>query len=55
MRWIALGLLMISPWIVAGVVALYIRQGLRAAREAAHPLASPLAGDASNQPRENFQ
>jgi hypothetical protein len=29
LRWFAIGALMLSPWIVAGSIALYIKRGMR--------------------------
>ncbi len=32
LRWYALGVFIVSPWIVAGAIALYIRKGMAAER-----------------------
>ena len=38
LRWVALGAFIISPWFIAGAVALYIRRGMHAERNQTGPL-----------------
>ena len=48
LRWVALGAFIVSPWIVAGVIAFYIRKGALAERAMQLPSAGPL-------PTENME
>jgi hypothetical protein len=40
LRWVALGAFILTPWIVVGAIALYIRRGMLAERGAAGSLPS---------------